>query len=173
MIVIDMGGTMKTIDIRRSIRSYEDRPVEQEKINQILRAAMQAPSAMNQRPWEFVVVRNKGLLIKLSEMSPYAKMTAEAPAAIVLLGRKERMGAIGMWTQDMGACTQNLLLEIVNQGLGGVWLGVAPIEDIMNYVVETLNLEGVMPFAVVPFGYSKQENKYIDRYEEDRVTFLD
>ncbi|MBI9014349.1 MAG: nitroreductase family protein [Clostridiales bacterium] len=164
---------MKTIDIRRSIRSYTDQPVEQEKIEMILKAAMQSPSAANQRPWEFVVVTNKELLKKLSELSPYSKMLSNAPVAIVLLGRTERMVIKEMWTQDMGACTQNLLLEIVEQGLGGVWLGVAPSEERMTFVKEVLQLENVFPFAVVPFGYSESRNHYINRYEIDRVTYLD
>ncbi|MCH4888543.1 nitroreductase family protein [Acidaminobacter sp. JC074] len=164
---------MKIIDNRRSVRSYLDKPVEQEKIEKILRAAMQAPSAGNQRPWEFVVVRNKTLLQKLSEMSPYSKMVASAPVAIVLLGKEKDLMFEEFWTQDMGACTQNLLLEIVEQGMGGVWLGVASQDDRMQYVKETLSLKEGMPFAVVPFGYTDKEQTYIDRYEEDRVTYLD
>lgn len=164
---------MKTIDIRRSIRSYTNQPVEQEKIDRILKAAMQAPSAANQRPWEFVVVTNKELLEKLSDLSPYSKMVSNAPVAIVLVGRAERMAIKDMWTQDMGACTQNLLLEIVEQGLGGVWLGVAPSEERMAYVRDILQLDNVLPFAIVPFGYSDSKNHYIDRYESERVTYLD
>jgi len=164
---------MKAIDIRRSIRSYKNKPVEQEKIDMIIKAAMQAPSAANQRPWEFVVVTNKELLIKLSELSPYSKMLSSAPVAVVLVGRPERMVIKEMWTQDMGACTQNLLLEIVDQGLGGVWLGVAPNEERMAYVREVLKLDNVLPFAIVPFGYSDNENHFTDRYEADRVTYLD
>jgi len=164
---------MKVIDNRRSVRSYLNKPVEEEKIEKILRAAMQAPSAANQRPWEFVVVRNQALLQKLSEMSPYSKMVASAPVAIVLLGKENDLMFEDFWTQDMGACTQNLLLEIVDQGMGGVWLGVAPQEDRMTYVKEALNLKEGKPFAVVPFGYTDKEQTYIDRYEEERVMYLD
>ncbi|MBQ1446438.1 MAG: nitroreductase family protein [Solobacterium sp.] len=74
---------MNSIYHRVSIRKYQDRPVEPEKTEAILRAAMQAPSASNQQPWEFYVVTNKDTLKALSEASPYAGMTADAPAAIV------------------------------------------------------------------------------------------
>lgn len=164
---------MKTINNRRSIRSFKNQLVETEKIDMILRAAMQAPSAINQRPWEFIVVRNKELLVKLSEMSPYSKMVAQAPVAIVIVGRSERMMVKEMWIQDMSACTQNILLEITDQGLGGVWLGVAPNQERMDYISTALNLEGVMPFAVVPFGYSEIENIFIDRYEANRIMYRD
>ena len=80
---------MNAIFTRTSVRSYEERPVEPEKIEKILKAAMAAPSAVNQQPWEFYVVTNKDALRKLSEVSPYAKMTATAPVAIVVCGRKD------------------------------------------------------------------------------------
>jgi len=164
---------MKNIDNRRSIRTFLDKAVEAEKIDKILRAGMQAPSAGNQRPWEFVVVKNRSVLDKLSEMSPYAKMLASAPVAIVMIARDERMVFPTMWQQDMGACAQNILLEIVEQGLGAVWLGVAPEEERMNYVLEAIGMEDIKAFAVIPFGYSDKENKFIDRYEEERVIILD
>ena len=66
---------MDAIFTRTSVRNYEEKPVEAEKIEKILRAAMAAPSAMNQRPWEFYVVTDKNALEALSKVSPYAGMT--------------------------------------------------------------------------------------------------
>ena len=74
---------MNSIFHRISVRKYQDKPVEKEKIEQILRAAMQAPSATNQQPWEFFVVTDKEKLEALSRVHPYAGMTKDAPAAIV------------------------------------------------------------------------------------------
>lgn len=164
---------MKQIDIRRSIRKFKDKPIDQNQIEAILRAGMQAPSAGNQRPWEFLVIRNKACLEKLADMSPYSKMVADAPLAIVLLGIESRMMFKENWQQDMGACAQNILLEIVDQKLGGVWLGVAPLEDRIKYVKEVLDLKDEIPFAIIPFGHPQGENKYIDRYEEDRIKYID
>lgn len=82
---------MDVIFKRRSIRRYKDQAVEDEKIEKLLRAAMQAPSAVNQQPWEFIVVRDKSILNKLAGLSPYSKMVADAPLAIVVLGNEERM----------------------------------------------------------------------------------
>ena len=79
---------MDIIFHRISVRKYKDKPVEEEKIKSILKAAMQAPSATNQQPWEFYVVTNKDKLKELSQVSPYAKMTATAPVAIVSAYRK-------------------------------------------------------------------------------------
>ena len=74
---------MNSIYSRVSIRRYLDKPVEKEKTEAILRAAMQAPSAVNQQPWEFYVITNKEKLEALSRISPYAGMTKNAPIAIV------------------------------------------------------------------------------------------
>ena len=74
---------MKEIFERVSIRKYEDRPVEEEKIRQILKAAMAAPSAGNQQPWEFYVIRDREKIRQLAEVTPYSKSAAGAPVVIV------------------------------------------------------------------------------------------
>lgn len=135
---------------------------------------MQAPSAGNQQPWEFIVVQDKNTLEKLSRLSPYAKPAARAPLALVLLANKEVLRFPEYWEQDMSAATQNALLEAVELGLGTVWLGVAPDKDRMDYVKELFNLpEEIKPFCVLAIGYpaSGQENKFIDRYDESRVRY--
>ncbi len=165
---------MEAIFIRRSIRKYKDQPVEKEKIEKLLRAAMQAPSAGNQQPWEFIVVQEKDNLKKLSKMSPYSKFIKDAPVAFVLIANEERMKFPEHWQQDMGAAAQNILLEAVELELGAVWVGVAPLEDRVNYVKNMFNLrETLKPYCVIALGYPAegQENKFIDRYDETRVHF--
>lgn len=165
---------MEAIFKRRSIRKYTDKKVEIEKIEKLLKAAMQAPSAGNQQPWEFMVIENQEILKKLAMMSPYSKMIGDAPVAFVLLGNKERMRFQENWEQDMGACTQNILLEAVELELGTVWLGVAPLEDRMKYVKEILDLEdNLTPYCIIPVGYpgEGQFNEFVDRYDESRVTY--
>ncbi|CRZ35327.1 nitroreductase [Herbinix hemicellulosilytica] len=165
---------MDAIFNRRSIRKYKEQAVEQEKIDKILRAAMQAPSAVNQQPWEFIVVQDKENLRKLAELSPYSKMVAEAPLAIVVLGNEDRMRYKHHWEQDLGAATQNILLEAAYLGLGAVWLGVAPIEDRMDYIRNIFGLgKKLKPFCVIPIGYPAegQENKFVDRYDPSKVHY--
>lgn len=67
---------MNSIFHRISVRKFEDRPVEKEKIVQVLKAGMQAPSACNQRPWEFYVVTDKEKIQELSTATPYSKCAA-------------------------------------------------------------------------------------------------
>ena len=164
---------MNNIYTRVSIRKYQDRPVEKEKIEAILRAAMQAPSAANQRPWEFYVVTNKEKLEALSKVHPYAGMTKNAPAAIVSVYRKNC--TLPAYAQiDLSIAMENLWLETDAQGLGGVWLGIAPQEDRMKAVEEVLDLpETVRAFAIFPFGYPSEQRKQQDRFDESRIHYVE
>ena len=127
---------------RVSIRKYQDRPVEREKIVEILRAAMAAPSAKNQQPWEFYVITKKDTLEKLSRASPYAGMTANAPVAIISAYRKDC--DVPCYADiDMSIAMENLWLKTDEIGLGGVWLGIAPIEERMKEVEEIVGIRKI------------------------------
>ncbi len=118
---------MNSLYHRVSIRKYQDKPVEKEKITAILRAAMQAPSAGNQQPWEFYVITDKIKLEALSKVHPYSGMVKDAPVAIVSAYRKECW--MPEYAQiDLSIAMENLWLETDAQGLGGVLLGIAPLE---------------------------------------------
>lgn len=98
-------------------------------------------------------------------MSPYAKPIKEAPLAIVLIENLENLKFPQNSTQDMGACAQNILLEVVELGLGAVWLGVKPEVERMKFVSDILKLpEHIVPFTIIAVGYSDVKNEYIDRF---------
>jgi nitroreductase len=163
---------MKEIFERVSIRRYEERPVEEEKLEALLRAAMAAPSAGNQQPWEFYVIRDRKVLEKLSKVSPYAGCTAKAPLAIVSAYR-EKLWAPDYAQIDMSIAMENLWLACGEQGLGGVWLGIAPVEERMKAVETILNMpEGLRAFAIFPLGYPAEERKQQDRFDESRIHFI-
>lgn len=92
---------MNSIFHRISVRKYEDRPVEKEKIMEILRAGMQAPSACNQQPWEFYVVTDKEKIQKLSKVTPYTGCAAGAPVVIVPVYHTEGLIAPSFTQIDM------------------------------------------------------------------------
>jgi len=158
---------------RTSVRKYQSRPVEPEKTEKMLRAAMQAPSAGDQQPWEFYVVTNPETLEKLSQVSPYAGMTKDAPAAIVSAYRKECM--MPEYAQiDLSIAMENLWLETDALSLGGVWLGIAPLEDRMDAVEKILNMPDTLrAFAIFPYGYPAEEKKQQDRFDPDRIHCID
>ena len=155
---------------RRSVRSYRSDAVSEEQIEQVLRAAMAAPSAGNQQPWEFIVVTDRTLLTKINEVHPHSKMLLESPAAIVVCGNLTREKHVDYWIQDCSAAVQNMLLEATHQGLGSVWLGVYPRQDRVAGVKKLFNLpESVIPFAVVALGYAKEQPAPADRFSPDYI----
>lgn len=164
---------MKEIFNRRSIRKFEDKPVEKEKVDKLLRAAMQAPSAGNQQPWEFIVVEDKDALNKLSMMTPYSKPVANSAVALVLLANSDCFKIPTAWQEDMGAAAQNILLEAVHLDLGAVWLGVATSDSAIAYIKETYSLpDHIKPFALIAVGYPDgQKNEFTDRYNEQKVHY--
>lgn len=157
---------------RVSIRKYQDRPVEREKIVEILRAAMAAPSAKNQQPWEFYVITKKDTLEKLSKASPYAGMTANAPVAIISAYRKDC--DVPCYADiDMSIAMENLWLKTDEIGLGGVWIGIAPIEERMELVHKMLDLpENVKVFSLFAMGYPAEERPQQDRFDPERIHFM-
>ena len=162
---------MNAIFNRTSVRKYENKDVEAEKIDRILKAAMAAPSAANQRPWEFFVVKNKETLAALADCSPYGGCIKDAAMAIVPVYRKEMMMP-EFADIDMAACTQNILLEVTELGLGAVWIGIAPLADRMENVRKVLNVpDQLEPYAIIPIGYPVAAATQQDRFEATRVHF--
>lgn len=154
---------------RTSIRRYRGEAVEAEKVERMLRAAMAAPSAGNQQPWEYYVVTNKAVLEQLAASSPYAGCAKEAPLAFVACCQKHcRMPEYAQI--DVSASVENLLLEADALGLGAVWLGIAPLRERMERVAEILNLpEELEAFAIIPCGYPAEEKEQQDRFDAARV----
>lgn len=164
---------MNPIYSRVSIRKYLDKPVEQEKTMAILKAAMQAPSATNQQPWEFFVVTNKMKLNALSKVHPYALMTKNAPIAIVAAYRND-CRLLNYAQIDLAIAMENLWLETTNQGLGGVWLGIAPMEERMKEVEQILDFPShLRAFAIFPYGYPAEEKQQQDRFDINRIHFVE
>ena len=112
-------NTSEAIRSRRSIRKYEKGfLIPQEHIEQLLEAAMMAPSACNRRPWEFVVVEQRDVLAQIMEIHPYTQMLQTASLAIIVCGRPDCQEGIceGFWPQDCGAAIENLLLQATELG---------------------------------------------------------
>ena len=164
---------MNEIFTRVSTRKFEDKPVEPEKITQLLKAAMQAPSAGNQQPWEFYVVTDKDKIKALSEISPYAACAQNAPAVIVPCYRTNGLRWNETVLLDLSCATENLLLEAVSLGLGTVWLCAAPLNDRMTKADAVLgNPDGLHAFAVVPVGYPAETKEQQNRFDESRIHYL-
>ena len=165
---------MNSIFRRRSVRRYLEQKVEKEKVEKLLRAAMQAPSACNQQPWEFIVIDDKKKIEELANFSPYARMLLEAPLAIIILEKNTDLIAPAFTQQDLGACMENLLLQAAEEKLGAVWLGVSKGDEREQFIVDMFNIpQQLKPFGVVAIGYplDADANHFVDRYDEKRVHY--
>ncbi len=161
---------------RSSIRSYQDKEVESEKIETLLRAAMAAPSAADKRPWHFVVVTDKRQLEGLASANPYAGFAKRAPLAIVACGDMEKAlpgNEQLFWIQDVSAAIENILLAASALGLGAVWTAVYPIPERCEVVSKVLILpKNIIPLATIVIGYPKSTERHIkDKWDESNVSW--
>ncbi len=155
---------------RRSIRKYEDKQIELKALEELIRIGMSAPSAGNQQPWEFIIIDDREKLDKIPDIHPYSEMIKDAPAAILICGTPQTCKYKDYWVQDCSAATQNILLAINALGLGGVWLGIYPLEERITGMRNLLDIpESITPFALISLGYPNEELKYIDRFDSKRI----
>ena len=169
---------IEAIAKRKSIRSFADKKVEPEKVESLLRAAMRAPSAMNGQPWEFIVVDDRDMITELKSFSPFAKPLKSAPLAIVVLERemakRKLIGIAHMGAHDLGACTENILLQAVEEGLGAVWLGVMEDGKMQDKLRSILQYpKNLKAFSVIAIGYPAEgvDLTSADRFEPDRIHY--
>lgn len=168
---------IENILTRTSHRSFDpERSVSDRDLNTILHAAMAAPTAVDRRPWHFIVVRNRDLLHRLASALPYCKMAADASLAIVVCGDKNRFlkgDDSTLWVQDLSAASENILLAAHALNLGAVWTSVYPHTDRMDAVKSILKpADNLLPFDVIPIGYVVRTHAPLDKWEPSRVTFL-
>ena len=165
---------MNAIFKRKSIRKFLDKEIEDEKIERLLKAGMQAPSAMNTQPWEFIVVKDKKSIEIIENMSKYSKPAKTSTCCIITLFNKKYFANENYrwFDQDMSACTENILLQAVEEGLGAVWLGTYPDMDRVNYLKEHLNIpDNVYPYSVIVLGYPPEDYTGTIRFNEDRIHY--
>ena len=165
---------LTAIATRKSVRKFDaSRPVEDAKVEKILKAAMCAPSAMDRRPWEFIVVKDKAQLQKLGERLPYSRVGNGAQLAIVVCGSLDN-GLPGRskeyWIHDCSAATMNILLAAHGLGLGAVWTGVYPGEERIAAVREILSIpDGYAPLNVIPIGYPAEDPPAKDKWNAKKI----
>ncbi len=149
---------------RRSVRRFQRKPVPEEILEVLMKAAMAAPSGNNAQPWEFIIVRNPQLREELARVHSWVYMAADAPVAIVVGGDKSSI----WWRDDCAAATENLLLAAANLGLGAVWCGIKESDapTVRKILGIPPNLE-VM--AIIPLGYPAEKLAPNTKYRKSKV----
>lgn len=150
-----MSDILQIIQRRRSVRRFEDRPLEADLIRCLLEAAMSAPTACNSQPWEFVVVTEPEMLERMRGKLIFARYNA--PCAILVCGNlnvANNSVARFYWVQDCCAAMENTLIAAAGLDLGAVWIGVYPMPAYVKSVSEIFNLpEHVTPLGICLAGH--------------------
>lgn len=162
--------TLDAILTRRSVRDFKPDPIKEEDLQTLLKAAMQAPSAKNERPWHFIVIDDPETLHAIPEFHRNAKMLMYAPMAILVCSDRKLENKRATWIQDCAAATENILLAAHAMGLGGVWLGVFPDSERVFGMQALLGLpKDVRPVSMVAIGYPALKPEPTDRFDESRI----
>jgi len=170
----------EAIRTRRSIRSYEEKPVEEEKIRKILKAARLAPSAGNRQSWRFILITDpkvKDRLIEVKEkrMPPHVRPPRRGgplSAPVVIVGcavPSDSFPGTDFWKIDVAIALQNLVLAAWEEGLGTCWLGVFHEEEEVKEVLGIPKEARVV--AMIALGYpAEKKGPVTDRKPLDEIV---
>ncbi len=162
---------MSVIEKRRSIRRFEKKPVEPEKIDLLVEAALRAPSSRGLNPWEFVVVTQRDLLEKLSQAKPHGSaFLKDAPLAVVVCANPDKSD---VWVEDCSIAAILVQLEAESLGLGSCWIQIRErmhddTKTAEEYVSEVLNIPNDLRVAVIVASGYPDEKKPPHRKDELR-----
>ena len=176
---------MENILARKSVRSFTGEAIPADVMEQLLRAAMAAPSGMNAQPWQMVVLTDKSQYDTLFAGNHNMRMLKESGAVVVMcadtmwLARDRNnpdaeptLKANPLWRDDMGAVTENFLLAAEAYGLGACWTACYPFADRMEPIKKALGLPpAVVPYSVVPVGYPATANEPKDKWDTTRIHY--
>ena len=162
----------QALHTRRSIRKYQEQPIGEDLIHKLLAAAMMAPSAGDERPWQFILVTDAQQKERIAAVHPHAGMVRSAPLGVLLCGDLSKEKYDGFWPQDCSAAMQNLLLAAHGSGLGAVWAGIYPLEERVAHFRDIFNLPAhVIPFGLAIMGWPDQQPTTRERFDPSRIHY--
>lgn len=167
-----MNPTLLPLFARRSIRQFAPDPIPDALINDLLEAAMAAPSAMHKDPWHILVLRSRPSLDQLQACLPNGKMLAGAGAGLVVCGdlNQAHDRELSFLLQDVSAAMENILVAASMLGLGACWLGIHPRAERIAAVSLQFKLpEGIIPVAGVALGWPAEEKAARTRFNAEQV----
>lgn len=169
-------NTTEAIRARRSIRKYKQgEHIPQEHIDMLLEAAMCAPSAMNKRPYSFLVIENAEMKNRIAEAHPYAKFLREASLCIVVCGDPSaypQPPGQEFWPQDCAAATQTLMLQATQLGYGTCWSAIYPNSERCAIFAKLLDIGNAVPFSLIAVGVPDEAPNRRGFYDKQKVRYI-
>lgn len=165
-------NALDAIFSRRSIRKYTKENITEDQIKILIKAAMAAPSAVGNKDWAFIVIRDKEVLYEIKcNQDGNADMLEYAPLAIVVCGNME-LARGDFWIQDCSAAAENILIAATSLGIGSVWLGTYPRMNRVEGLRNILNIPShIIPLAVIALGYPDEDKPKRNIYEPEKVYY--
>lgn len=169
------NGGYQAIMTRTSVRQYADKEISRQQIDSLLRAAMAAPTAVDARPWQFVVITDRAILDSIAAHCRNIQMASQAQLAIAVCGDMTKaMEGEGKdyWIQDCSAASENLLVAANAMGLGAVWCGIYPIAERVSFISGLLQLPPeIVPLNIIPIGYPSAATTPKEKFDSLRIHF--
>nr|MCK4929784.1 nitroreductase family protein [Nanoarchaeota archaeon] len=149
-----MNEVIRAIKKRRSYRSYQDKEISKDILEEIIDCARLAPSANNIQPWEFVVVTDKEILKKIASITDYGKFIKNAGACVIVLCKDTKY-----YLEDGCATTENILLAAESFGIGSCWVA-GDKKHYCNKILELVGApKGYKLVSILSLGYYDKEEK--------------
>ncbi|MCK5641759.1 MAG: nitroreductase family protein [Gammaproteobacteria bacterium] len=163
----------EAIKLRRSVRSYQEKEVEKEKLNKVLEAARLAPSASNRQEWKFIVVKDKETKEKLAIAASDQTFIAEAPIILVACATESQSIMLcgqPRYTVDVSIAMSFIILQARELGLGTCWIGAFEEPS----VKEILGIPNhIRVVAITPLGYPAQDPPARPRKKLEQIVCFD
>lgn len=160
------------ISTRRSIRKFKPQPVEKEKIDILIEAALRSPSSRGFNPWRFIIIKDRALLEALSRAKPHgADFLKEAPLGILVCADASKTD---VWIEDASIASIFLHLAAHDLGLGSCWIQLRQREHTPSvsadaYVKELLNIpDNIRVESIIAIGYPDEDKK---AHKKDTLQF--
>lgn len=169
-------AVLQNILTRTSVRKFKQQPVENAKIEALLRAGMASPTSGDMRPWHFVVLKDKKDIEQYAASNKYhAEDIKKTPLFIFVCADTTRMAegqAKELWVQDLSAVSENILLAAHAMGLGACWTTIYPIQKKVMGISRTLKLPGnLIPLNGIIIGYPDEPLQPKDKWDEKNITY--
>lgn len=169
-------AAIQNIMTRTSVRKFKQQPVEDSKIETLLRAGMAAPTANDKQPWHFVVLKDQKSIERYAASNKYhAEDIKKTPLFIFVCADTTRMSegqGRELWVQDCSAVSENILLAANALGLGACWTTIYPIQKKVGGISRTLKLPAnLIPLNCIIIGYPDEALRPKNKWDENKITY--